>query len=123
MGAAVVCSAYARVRTQNLYAQLCICSRHECLVKCTAGGEAAERMHPNLLAGSSQTCSNAHSVCLSDTSVDGLVREFLSQLCGVDAVIQVTVNVHNARISRHQLLHCGNVTVTAIAGVLLMLSN
>ena len=123
MGTAVVSSAYAGVRTQNVYGQLSICTGHESLVKCTTGGEAAEGMHPNGLAGSGQTSSNAHSVRLSDTSVDGAGRVSLSQLTGIDAAVQVSINVADGGISFHHLQHCIYKTVTVCTGISLVLAN
>ena len=51
VGTAVVCSAYAGVRTDNVYRQLSVSCGHECLVKCTAGSEAAEGVHEYGAAG------------------------------------------------------------------------
>lgn len=89
----------------------------------TAGSRSAEGVHEYGAAGSSQTCSNAHSVSLCDTCVYGLLRESLSQLAGIDAVLEVAVNMHNLAVLLHQVQHSGNVTVTVVTRILLVLAN
>src|SRR5699024_2610368 len=103
--------------------QLCVCCGHECLVECTAGSEAAERVNESGLAGSGHTSCNADSVSLSDTSLEALAGELLLQLRGVDAVVQVAVDVYDVAVCLHHLFHGGYVTVTICTGILLVLAN
>ena len=123
VGAAVISRAYARVRADHMYRQLCISRRHKGLVKRTAGSEAAERVHEHGLAGRAQAGSYAHRVCFRNTCIDGALRERLRQLAGVDAVLQVAVNVHDRGILLHDLEHRGNVAVAVCTRILFMLAN
>ena len=123
MGRAVERSGDARIGAKDMDRQLGIADAQERLVKYAAGSEDTEGVHESGEAAGRKTGSDADSVRLGDTGIEGALRISLQELSGVDAVHQVTIHMDDLLVFRHEFEHGLYITIAVRALVFLVFSD
>ena len=105
MGAAIVGSGDAGVRTDHAHIELCVGSGDVNLVNDTACGERTESMCERLEADRRRARGDADHICFLDAAVNAAVRILFSETDHANGVDNVAVKVYDGIVLCGHLFH------------------